>query len=133
MHRKRFKHHVHIFCHMFCGWQLFQDFDELQRLESGVLEVNVKDGSCLHNGTENKTLVMPRILHRWFFDDLAAHNIDPDSVQEAKLQVNFCMNEFGVTGGKQPEFLCQSQLVAGESRYTLKYDGEHGDNDVEIT
>ena len=133
MHRNRHKHHVHVFCHMFCGWQLINDFTELQKLNSGMLEINVKDGTCLHNGSVNSVLTMPKVLSNWFTGDSMQHNIDLSNIKSAVLEVSFHMNEYGVKGGKSPEFKCKSTLVSRDSTYHLDFQGEHGNNEVEIT
>ena len=118
---------------MFCGWQLINDFEELQRLKSGKLEIDVKNGTCNHNGKENQTLTMPQVLNSWFLQDLVQHNIVLSEIESASLAVEFNMNSFGVRGGKSPEFICTAKLKSGDTNYELEFQGECGENKVQIT
>ena len=118
---------------MFCGWQLIHDFDELQRLKSGKLEIDVKNGTCNHNGEENQTLTMPLVLNNWFLHDLEKHNIALSDIGSASLVVEFNMNKFGVRGGESPEFICTAKLQSGDTSYKLEFQGECGENEVQIT
>ncbi len=118
---------------MFCGWQLANDFEELNRLSSGSLEIDVKTGDCLFNGKANSKLTMPLVLKDWFLSDLVESNIQLSDIDSAKLQVNFNMNEFGKKSGTPPEFNCSSKLVSGGNTYTLEYRGEKSTNEVTIT
>ena len=118
---------------MFCGWQLINDFNELQRLKSGKLEIDVKNGTCNHNGEENQTLTMPLVLNNWFLHDLEQHNIALSDIGFASLVVEFKMNGFGLDGGGSPEFICIAKLKSGDTNYALQFEGESGENEVEIT
>ena len=133
MRRKRFKHQVYIFCHMFCGWQLANDFEELNKLSSGCLEIDVKTGECLFNGENNSNLTMPLVLNDWLISDLDENGIQLSDIDSAKLLVKFSMNEFGKKNGIPPEFQCSSKLVSGGDTYTLEYKGENSSNEVAIT
>ena len=133
MRRKRFKHQVHIFCHMFCGWQLVNDLDELAKLKSGRLEINVKTGCCLFNGIETSKLTMPLVLNDWFTCDLKENTIELNDIDVASLTVEFSMNEYGHKNGVRPEFNCFSKLVSGGNEYSLAYKGEQAKNEVKIT
>lgn len=118
---------------MFCGWQLANDFEQLNKLGSGRLEIDVKTGGCLFNGEPHSKLTMPLVLNDWFLSDLNENGIQVPDIDLAELKVNFNMNEFGKKNGKPPEFQCSSKLVSGGNTYTLKYKGEKGSNEVEIT
>ncbi len=118
---------------MFCGWQLANDFEELNKLSSGCLEIDIKTGRCLFNGQANSKLTMPLVLNDWFVADLEENSIQLSDINKAELQVNFNMNDFGKENGNPPEFKCSSKLVSGGNTYSLNYEGEHGSNEVTIT
>jgi len=118
---------------MFCGWQLANDFDELSRLCSGNLEINIKTGQCLFNGNANSKLTMPLVLNEWFISDLKENDIDLNDIESAELTVKLNMNEFGKKNGTPPEFHCASKLVSGGNTYTLIYQGEQVSNEINIT
>ena len=118
---------------MFCGWQLVNDFPELQKLKNGELIINVKTGGCTYNGAKTDKLTMPLVLNDWFYSDLKQNSIPIDDIELATLKVKFNMYDFGNKKGKPPEFICESLLKSGNNEYSLKYKGEHGSNEVAIT
>lgn len=118
---------------MFCGWQLANDFNELARLKSGNLDIDVKTGKCLFNGSANTELTMPLVLNDWFKSDLSEHSIALSDIDIAALNVSFNMNDFGQKKGLPPEFHCVSKLVSGGNGYSLEYKGEQSENEVKIT
>ena len=118
---------------MFCGWQIVNDFNELNELSSGCLEIDVKTGVCLFNGKVNSKLTMPLVLNDWFSSDLNEHGISKKEISIARLTVDFNMHDFGKKNSSTPEFHCSSKLVSGENTYTLEYKGEHAENKLSIT
>jgi len=134
MRRKRFKHQVYVFCHMFCGWQLVNDFEELEKLHSGVIEIDVKNGKCEVDGVTNDKLTMPLVLNDWLLRDMAENDIQLSDIDEAHLTVSFDMKDFGSKNGEGPEFNCYSYLISSGNKYSLKFKGENkGINEVNVT
>ena len=119
---------------MFLGWQISNDFDELVKLKKGVLEIDVKTGSCKFDGSENSKLTMPLVLNDWLVSDLNEHSIKLSEIDTAKLHVKFNMHDFGLKkNGVSPEFKCNSILVSGGNTYSLEYIGEKSQNEIKIT
>lgn len=88
MRRKRFKHHVDIFCDMFCGWRLASSYDRLVELGSGSLEIDVLTERCSKDGVSITPLSIAGELGVWFRDDARAAGIELSSVRVARLRVS---------------------------------------------
>ena len=131
MRRKRFKHQVYIICHMFLGWQLINDLDELEKIASGTLEIDVKNGTCKCNNQINTTLTIPLVLNDWLIRDLKENNISISTIDKAWLTVEFNIERDGKN--LKTNFKCKSLIYSEENKYVLEYQGEKGDNIVEIT
>ena len=133
MKRKRFKHQVYIICHMFLGWQLFNDLNELDKISSGILEIDIKNGTCKCNDKINTTLIMPSVLNDWLIKDLKEHNIPLSLIDKAWLTVEFNIKRNDKKKNLETDFKCKSFIYSEEDKYVLEYQGEKGDNVVEIT
>jgi len=131
MKRKRFKHQVYIICHMFLGWQLINDLDELEKIASGILEIDVKNGICKCNDQTNTILRMPLVLNDWLIRDCKKNNISISTIDKAWLTVEFKIERDGKN--LKTDFKCKSLICSEENKYVLEYQGEQGDNIVEIT
>lgn len=120
---------------MFCGWQLANDFEELTKLNSGVLVIDIKTGKCTSNDMLNTKLTMPLVLNDWFLSDLKENSLNLNEIDVAELIVNFNMHDFGNRSnkGKLPIFECSSKLKSGGNAYTMEYKGEKANNEVVIT
>lgn len=134
MRQKRFKHQVYIMCHMFLGWQLLNDLDELEKISSGILEIDVLNGICRCNNKINTTLTMPLVLNNWLIEDLEENNIPISAINKAWLTVHFNIKrDEKKYKNLQTDFQCKSFILSEGNEYSLKYQGETSNNIVEIT
>ena len=122
MKRKRFKHHVDILCRMFCGWQLYTDFDTFAELGSGTLEINAMDGTCEYNQSQIKNLSIATTLNLWLVEELNENNIAMSEIDTALLtvQVEVSPPEYG-NRFTSFSFHCTSKLVSGVDEYVSEY------------
>lgn len=93
MGRKRLQHAADILCHMFRGWQLNADFEQLTAWAQGVLLIDALAGTCLHDGRPVR-LAMAGILREWLLDDLEQNGIGGGEVVEAVLEVTFSTEQY---------------------------------------
>lgn len=87
MKLKRLKHQSYILCHMFCGWQLYPDWERLAELGDGVLEIDVLDETCKFNSEEIPRLSISGALRNWLLHDLETNKIPIENIESAKLTV----------------------------------------------
>jgi hypothetical protein len=85
MRRKRLQHAADILCRMFCGWRLANSYRELASLGTGALRIDALGGSCDFDETPIRRLAIAGELQHWLHDDLAAHQIPPESLACAIL------------------------------------------------
>jgi len=86
MKKKRFSHHVDIFCEMFCGWRLTNSYDRLVELGSGDYEIDILSEACTKDGAPIDTLSIAGELATWFKNDAEEAQIDLNLVQTARLR-----------------------------------------------
>ena len=134
MRRKRFKHQAYVLCQMFCGWQLYADYDHLVRLAKGDLHINVLTTECYHNGTSIESLEMASVLNMWLIDDMRSHNIPIESVDEATLDVSFQVSRNpksrkGVTTIDK-NLDCKGKIRSGDDVYFIRYQDVAGAQSV---
>jgi hypothetical protein len=91
MRRKRLNHCADIVCDMFCGWRLMNSYEDLVRLGSGPLVINLLTDDCIFNGQPTHTLTIACELSTWFREDLAKHRIPLAAITEAKLDAELKM------------------------------------------
>ena len=91
MKRKRFRHHVDIFCDMFRGWRLTNCYDRLAELGSGIYEIDVLTEQCAKDGAPLESLSIAGELAHWFRADAQAAAIDLTSVRTARLCAKLSM------------------------------------------
>jgi hypothetical protein len=125
MRRKRFKHQVYVLCHMFCGWQLYADYERLARLTKGDLHINVLTKECCHNGRFIEPLNIASVLNKWIIDDMRSHNIPSEAVSEATLGVSFQVSRNpksrkGVTIIDH-NFHCKGKIRSGDDIYLARF------------
>ena len=87
MKKKRFSHHVDIFCDMFCGWRLANCYNRLVELGSGQYEIDVLSEACVKDGVSIPPLSIAGELAVWFKRDVEEAHIDFASVRVARLRV----------------------------------------------
>jgi hypothetical protein len=72
---------------MFCGWQLYPDWEKLAELGDGVLEIDVLSENCKFNSVEIPNLSILGALRSWLLQDLESSRIPLESIESAKLTV----------------------------------------------
>jgi hypothetical protein len=72
---------------MFCGWQLYPDWERLAELGDGVLEIDVLGETCKFNSEEIPQLSISGALRNWLLHDLEANKIPIENIESAKLTV----------------------------------------------
>jgi hypothetical protein len=87
MKLKRLKHQSYILCHMFCGWQLYPDWERLAQLGDGVLEIDVLEETCKFNSETIPRLSIVGALRNWLLHDLETNKIPIKNIESAKLTV----------------------------------------------
>ncbi len=127
MRRKRLKHSAHTLCHMFCGWQLYYDWDTLAEQGSGLLVIDLLQGLCRHNGEPLVDLHIADVLLAWLVEDLQAHKIPLAALREVRLEVEIALQSPHSTPSGPGVFAnlkCASYIDAGEVVYTSTFEKE---------
>src|SRR6185295_20132493 len=86
MRRKRLQHVADTLCHMFCGWELTFDYEELARLGSGTLVIDLISDRCTFNGQAISTLKIVGTLGAWLVKDLTDNKIPAESLRSVNLK-----------------------------------------------
>ncbi len=130
MKKKRFSHHVDIFCEMFCGWRLTNCYDRLVELGSGEYEIDVLSEACVKDGVSIAPLSIAGELTVWFKKDLEDAHIDFALVRTARLHVKIDIER--LVGGRRTNVAfpgkdgasyvrcridCHALLESGDDRY----------------
>ena len=124
MRRKRFKHQAYIMCHMFRGWQLYNDYALLLDYGAGVLDIDVLSEKCVCDGESIETLSIVKALKSWLDDDLRQNHIPIEAIDSLKLQVKFKVSENTI---KNPMntlnsgFECYCTLTSNSDIYEESY------------
>ena len=129
MKLKRLKHQSYILCHMFCGWQLYPDWQRLAELGKGVLEIDVLNEICTFNLKEIPRLAILGALRHWLLQDLEASKIPLDNIDSARLTVELGVGFERKTGGilsYDHEFLLEGVIVAKGKEYRTKLEDKNG-------
>jgi len=127
MRRKRLKHSAHVLCRMFCGWQLYGDWDTLAERGSGLLVIDLLQGLCRHNGEPIGDLHIIDVLLAWLVEDLQAHNIPLAALEEVRFEVEIVLQPPHSTPSGPGIFAnleCVSYIDAGEVVYTSTFEEE---------
>lgn len=88
MRRKRLQHHTDIFCDMFAGWKITNDMKSLILKGDGIIEFDFLNKTQKLNDEKFELNIFYEI-YDWFIDDLVKHNIQIESIEKAKLKVEF--------------------------------------------
>ena len=72
---------------MFCGWQLYPDWERLAQLGDGILEIDVLNETCKFNFKEVPRLSIAAALRNWLLHDLETSRIPLKNIQSATLTV----------------------------------------------
>ena len=136
MRRKILKNTAFTLCHMFRGWQLGSDFDELARLGSGTLEIDVLSGECRHNGKGIRSLSIAKALRAYVEEDFARHQVPATAVKEVHLTAVLTLDRHEgqrnlntVWGSPTRNFVgcalvAHSRLRTDEMTYSAEYQDE---------
>ncbi len=92
MRRKVIQNYADTICQMFCGWQLMNDFKQLDRLGSGLLTIDLRTGACVHDGKPTDQLSIARILQAWFFDRCARDAVPTDALTKVLLEAELTIS-----------------------------------------
>ena len=112
---------------MFCGWQLYYDWDTLAEQGSGLLVIDLLQGLCRHNGEPIPDLHITDVLLAWLVEDLQAHNIPLAVLEEVRLEVKIALQPPHSTPSGPGVFAnleCVSYIDAGEVVYTSTFEKE---------
>ena len=71
---------------MFCGWRLTTSKNRLVELGSGILEIHILTGDCFFGGAPINSLPIGREIQQWFKKELAAQNIQPETIVRARIK-----------------------------------------------
>ncbi len=122
MNRKRFKHQVFTFCHMFCSLQLFEDIPKLEKYSEGKLELDILNVGTKYNDNEIAPFVINEAIHNWFLNDLKENNIPASKVDKVILTVNFKYENINESINLTLE--CNSILVSEKTEYFCEFESE---------
>jgi hypothetical protein len=133
MKRKRFKHHVDIFCDMFCGWRLANCYDRLVEMGSGVYEIDVLTEQCAKDGAPIEPLSIAGELAYWFRADTEAEGISLTSIRTARLRAKLSIERLAgrrrtnviFPGREEADYIrchieCESVLESDDDRYEAR-------------
>jgi hypothetical protein len=133
MKRKRFSHHVDIFCEMFCGWRLTNCYDRLVELGSGEYEIDVLSEGCTKDGAAIEPLSIAGELAAWFKKDTEEAKIGLALIRTARLHAKIEIEHLVGTrrtnvifpGKERARYVrcrisCHSVLESGKDRYEAR-------------
>ena len=127
MKLKRLKHQSYTLCHMFCGWQLYADWEKLAALGDGVLEIDVLSETCKFNLQEIPKLSIAEAIRGWLLQDLETNKIPLESIEEAKLTVRL---RAGFNKARMPnynrDFVLEGVLVGNGKVFKTKLEDKNG-------
>lgn len=128
MKLKRLKHQSYILCHMFCGWQLYPDWERLAELGDGVLEIDVLNETCKFNSEEIPQLSIVGALRNWLLQDLEKSNIPVTNIESAKLVVRLRVGFEKRTGilNYNHDFLLEGTMIGNGREFKTKLEDKNG-------
>jgi hypothetical protein len=147
MKKKRLQHAADNICQIFCGWRLTFDYEQLARLGSGTLIIDLKNERCQFNGQAIGSLKIAGEIGAWLLRDLTDNKISAAGIRAielvAKLQqgiISDAERKKGVmwAGGTHEYYIaceidCQSRVVTDEKTYYCKYrDYEEWPDDLHL-
>jgi len=112
--------HANVFCQMFVGWRMTDDFVTLASLPDGVLTIDVLAGTCQHNHVGQVDMHIAREISAWFLDRLNKHHIPRAHIVTADLTVNMAKHpiESKRQRGVTFDWACQSRIQVVDRSYT---------------
>lgn len=141
MRHNRLKHAADTLCHMFGGWRLSNCYEDLERLGSGLLLINVLTAECQMNGAVVKPLSIAAELHIWLLHDFDKHCIELSNIRSAILEADLQIEKardrkrsgktIFIAKDRTPimkgEFVsiaakCRSEITTDESAYRAQYE-----------
>jgi len=119
---------------MFCGWQLYADYDRLIELGNGKLKINILTKECHVDSESIKPLSMASVLNSWLTDDLKTSKIPPEWIDEAILTVELRVNKNPKSRRGTPiiehDFKCRGQIRSGVDIYTVEFSDQSGSQTI---
>ena len=113
---------------MFCGWQLYPDWERLAELGDGVLEIDVLDTTCKFNSEQIRKLSIAGALRNWLLQDLEKSNIPSTNLESARLTVRLRAGFEKRTGmlNYNHDFLLEGTVVADGREFKTKLEDKNG-------
>lgn len=88
MKHHRLKHAASTLCRMFGGWRLANSYNEIARLGSGLLAIEVLTAACRFNEKVIEPLSVAQEMQAWFLRDLEQYRIPLGSIGTAFLHAD---------------------------------------------
>lgn len=128
MKLKRLKHQSYILCHMFCGWQLYPDWERLAELGGGMLEIDVLKETCKFNSKEIEKLSIVGALRNWLLQDLETTKIPLARLESAKLTVRLQVGFEKRTGllNYHHDFVLTGTIIGDGREFTTTLEDKNG-------
>jgi hypothetical protein len=128
MKLKRLKHQSYVLCHMFCGWQLYPDWERLAQLGNGVLEIDVLSETCKFNSAKIEKLAIAGALRSWLLRDLETSAIPLAQIERATLTVQLRAGFEKRTGilNYNHDFLLEGEVVGGGKAFRTRLEDKDG-------
>ena len=119
---------------MFCGWQLYSDYQRLARWHRGKLIINILNNRCFFNEKPTEPLSIGTALNNWLLNDLQSNNIALEIVEEAVLEVEFDVardprSRRGVTIIDH-NFNCLGRVSSGKDSYFCRFRDILGNQEI---
>jgi hypothetical protein len=125
---------------MFCGWRLLWSYPALERLGSGILEINVLERTCRYNEQAIPKLTIADELHAWILRDIAALGESAENLRGVVLRAKLSLRDIDAAERKtrdvhmgpdqrplkQREYIacaieCESEIVTSAKVYRSHY------------
>jgi hypothetical protein len=119
---KRLKHAPDVFCKMFCGWRLYNDYPQLAKLGDGLVYIDLLKGESRHNG-QIIQLAVAEELRQWFRKDLERYLLPADRISKAALKAELRITQ--VSRLLRPktfrlEVVCEGEVTIQQRTYKSK-------------
>jgi len=112
---------------MFMGWRMQADLETLAKLPDGVLELNLLEGTAVHNGAGSLNLYIAKEIQTWLQQESIKDGVDLSQVNEATLVVDI-KTDLVKTNKKKViyfSFNCISKLATDEKTYSANVAETH--------
>jgi hypothetical protein len=113
---------------MFCGWQLYPDWERLAQLGDGILEIDVLNESCKFNFAEVPRLSIAGTLRNWLLHDLATNHIPLENIQSATLTARLRVGFEQRSGilNYHHDFLLEGRIIGNGKEFKTTLEDKNG-------